>query len=461
MSDRILVVDDEEGMRLFLREALKKRGYEVEAAGDAESALAKLAKEAFDLIIMDVKLPGMNGIEATARIKDQDPRAVVIVITAHATTEAAYQALEAGAYDFFTKPVHLKDLDVVVKRGLERRHLLKELETLREGLRSTYEFSHIIGRSGPIQDVLHMVSKVIDTDATVLLYGESGTGKELLAQAIHHHSHRCDKPFVTLNCAAIPEGLLESELFGYERGAFTGAFTRKLGKFELAHGGTLFLDEVGDLSLAAQAKTLRAIQEKEFERVGGTQTLKVDVRLIAATNKDLVEAVRHKQFREDFYFRLNVISVRLPPLWERREDIPPLVEHFLAKSNAKFKKGVRGLSKQALDLLLSYDWPGNIRELTNCIERAVLLAETETITTKDLPLAFQSQEEEAQEATPAGSQSLREVLHTAERELVLAALRKSEGSQVNAAQRLGVSDRTLWYLVKKHRIDVEMLKPPR
>ena len=217
-------------MRLFLREALKKRGYAVEEAGDAESALDKLAQEAFDLIIMDVKLPGMNGIEATARIKDQDPRVVVIVITAHATTEAAYQALEAGAYDFFTKPVHLKDLDVVVKRGLERRHLLKELETLREGLRSTYEFGHIIGRSGPMQDVLHMVSKVIDTDDTVFLYGESGTGKELLALAIHHHSHRRAKPFVTLNCAAIPEGLLESELFGHERGAFTGAFTRKLWK---------------------------------------------------------------------------------------------------------------------------------------------------------------------------------------------------------------------------------------
>ncbi|NQT21321.1 MAG: sigma-54-dependent Fis family transcriptional regulator, partial [Planctomycetes bacterium] len=333
LSERILVVDDEENMRLFLSEAMRKQGYEVFVAPDAESALDLIAQEELDVAILDVRLPGLSGIEAIARIRQMNPQIVPIIMTAYGSKQLAMEAVKAGA-DFFTKPFKIEELKIVVQRALEKRKLQREVHALEERLTKRFAFNNIIGNSGPMQEVFALINKVMTTDVTVLICGESGTGKELVAQAVHSHSLRCGKPFVKLNCVAIPEGLLESELFGHEKGDFTGAAGMKPGKFELANTGTIFLDEIGDMSLATQAKILRVLQEREFERVGGTKTVRIDVRVIAATNKDLAQAVQDRSFREDLYFRLNVFSIHLPPLRQRMEDLPVLVEHFL-KTNRR------------------------------------------------------------------------------------------------------------------------------
>jgi len=447
-----MVVEDEENMRFVIAEALKKKGCDVEEAASAEEALAKIESYGPDLVIMDIRLPRMSGLEAMDRVKEIDPLLPVIVITAFGSKEVAWEAIKMGAYDFFTKPFKLAEMEVVVDRALERRRLLVELRELKESLEARYRFENIIAQSGRMQEVLKLINKVAGTNVTVLIVGESGTGKELVAEAIHHHSLRRDGPLIKLNCAAIPPGLLESELFGHEKGAFTGAVGKKVGKFELAHQGTIFLDEIGDMDPSSQAKVLRVIQEKTIERVGGTHIIHVDVRIIAATNKNLSQEVREKRFREDLYFRLNIFPIVLPPLRDRKEDIPLLAEHFLKKSRERTGVEVKGISPEAMDFLRKYEWPGNVRELENCIERATILAEGGLITSAHLP-PFLLYSEASPDLSP-----LDESLAKIERELIMEALQKSAGVQSRAAKILGISERSLWHRVKKHQINLQNLR---
>jgi two-component system response regulator AtoC len=343
-------------------------------------------------------------------------------------------------------------MEVVVNRALEKGRLQRELRELQERLDERYRFENIIGQSGKMQEVLRLIKKVAYTDATVLIIGESGTGKELIAEAIHHHSRRKDKPLVKLNCAAIPEGLLESELFGHEKGAFTGAISKRIGKFELAHQGTIFLDEIGDMPFAAQSKVLRVLQERTFERVGGATTITVDVRVIAATNKNLAEEVKNGRFREDLFYRLNVFPIVLPPLRERKEDIPLLAEHFMVKSSERIGLSPQGLSKEVLDCLQNYDWPGNVRELENVVERAMIMAEGEVITPAHLPSYLVSSHQRR------GLAPLDQTLENIEKDFIIDALKKSNWVQSRAAKILGISERSLWHRVKKYRIDIKKLQ---
>ncbi len=460
MSDRILVVDDEELMQDLLREMLTKSGFEVAVAGDAEAGLEQLRRESFAVVLLDVRLPGMSGMAALPRILDQDPGMPVILITAQGSREMAVRAIRAGAYDFFEKPFKRDELLIVVRRAMERRALGRERDALAERVAERCSFANIIGESPPMRRVFERVAKVVGSDVTVLIYGGSGTGKELLAEAIHHNSRRRERPFVKFNCVAIPDGLLESELFGHERGAFTGAVAQRKGRFELAHTGTIFLDEIGDMAPGTQAKMLRVLQEREFERVGGSETVPVDVRIIAATNRDLAEAVRDGDFREDLYYRLNEFPICLPPLAERRHDVPLLVAHFVAQFAREEGKPVRGFSDDALRTLLAYDWPGNIRQLRGVVRSAVLLAEDPVIGSECLPpelLTYQPQVPDDVEIE--AGETIDDVLERIERRLICDALERAGGVQAQAARLLGCSDRSLWHRVKKLAIDVDAFKP--
>mgnify|MGYP000333167180 CR=1 FL=1 len=459
MAERVLVVDDDEAMQFTLREALAARGLESVVVASAEAALEHLQAEEFDLVLLDVKLEGMTGMEALPRILRLDPQMPVIMITAHGSREMGLQAIKAGAYDFFEKPFKMDELSVVIRRALERRSLVREVSTLSDQLGTRLRFENIIGSSSAMQAALARISKAIPTDVTILLCGENGTGKGLLAQAIHHNSPRGAGPFVTITCASIPEGLLESELFGHERGAFTDARVAKPGKFELAEGGTVFLDEVGDLSPATQAKLLRVLQDHTCERLGGTKTIKVNVRIIAATNKDLERAVQDGTFREDLYYRINVVSVRVPPLRERKEDVPLLVEHFIRLYSAKLGKQVRGFSAEAMALLLAHDWPGNVRELEHLVEHALVMADGPVMGLDCLPthiVSYRPRAPEEPTLTPGGS--LDDTLESLERKLILSALQRTGGVQSRAARLLGITERSLWHRVKKHGIDIEGIK---
>lgn len=478
LPERILVVDDEENMRFFLSEAMKKQGYEVLTVPDAESALDLIAQEELDVAILDVRLPGLSGIEAITRIRRINPHIVPIIMTAYGSKQLAMEAVKAGA-DFFTKPFKIEELNTVVQRALQKRKLLREMRSLEERITKRFSFSRIIGNSGAMQEVFALINKVMTTDVTVLICGDSGTGKELVAQAIHSNSLRRDNPFVKLNCVAIPEGLLESELFGHEKGAFTGAIGMKPGKFELANTGTIFLDEIGDMSLATQAKILRVLQEREFERVGGTRTVKIDVRVIAATNKDLAQAVEDKSFREDLYFRLNVFSLHLPPLRQRMEDLPELVEHFLKTNRRPVAHPMRrkddvlqlvdsnsldegcgpvAVSQEAMDLLMAYNWPGNVRELENCVQRAIVMAEGDAIGPDCLPLHIQNIGKKHKFRIQTKTDNLDQTLANIEKQLIIEALREKAGVQSKAAKGLGISERSLWHRVKKLNIDVARIK---
>lgn len=456
-TNRVLIVDDDEGMRFFLKETLSKEGLGVEEAPDAETALAKLESSSFDLVMMDVKLPGMNGMEATLRIKENDPDAMVIIMTAFSTREFAREAIKNGAYDYFTKPFSLDEMSIVVRRALEKRHLQMELRNLQEKLRDKNRFGNLVGMSNSMQSLYEMIERVASSDATVLIYGESGTGKERVAEAIHERSLRKDKSFIKINCAAIPETLLESELFGYEEGAFTGAAMRKPGKFELADGGTIFLDEVGDMSPALQAKLLRVLQGSEFERVGGIKPIKVDIRMITATNKILADEVKEKRFRLDLFYRLSVFTINIPPLRERKEDIPLLAEYFMRKSSAKQKKPIESISKDAIASLMDYHWPGNVRQLENCIERTIVLTDGNTITAKSLPPYLQEAEYLFKDNLSDEGFSLNIHLEDVERKLIIKALERTGGSQVKAAKLLDISERSLWHRVKKLNVDMKAL----
>jgi DNA-binding NtrC family response regulator len=458
MTEKVLIVDDDESMRFFLTEAMKKRGYEIEAVGDAEAAVEAVKKRTFDLVMMDIRLPGMSGLDAIPLIKEQDPQSTIIVMTAYGSKQLALDAMRAGAYDFFTKPFKMDEMTIVISRAFEKRTLQKEIKKLEEKVRRQYAFENITGTSAAMEHVYELIQKVVQTDVTVLVCGESGTGKELIAQAIHYHSARKDDPFVKLNCVAIPEGLLESELFGHEKGSFTGAIQRKSGKFEMANTGTIFLDEIGDMSLATQAKILRVLQEKEFELVGGTETVKIDVRVIAATNKDLSTAVQDGGFREDLYFRLNVFCIVVPPLRDRKEDIPLLVEHFLLNANEDMSRAVKGMSKETIDLLMMYHWPGNVRELENCVHRAVVMTDDEIIVPKCLPIHIQSIADKPKYSLPDEVESLDDTLCDVEKQIIVETLHQTGGVQSKASRILGISERSLWHRVKKLNINVGRIK---
>jgi DNA-binding NtrC family response regulator len=446
---RILVVEDDESLRRVVQVQLEQAGYEVATAACGEEALALLASAARDLVITDLKMPGMTGLDLLRRIKADYPEVIVIVVTAFGTIESAVEAMKLGAYDYLTKPVHADALRLIVGRALEHHRLRQEVQSLRLSLDRKYGFENILGRSPALQETLQAAARVAPTDATVLIRGETGTGKELLARAIHFNSHRRHGPFVTINCGAIPRELLESELFGHVRGAFTGAVSHKKGRVELAEGGTLFLDEIGELPLPLQAKLLRLLQEKEIEKVGAPQPLRVDVRIIAATHRNLEAMVEDGAFREDLYYRLAVIPLELPPLRERVEDIPELVTHFFERNKRKYGRERLVLPQELLPCFTTYRWPGNVRELENVIERLVLLTPGEQVRLEDLPEFLRRQRPPLDaiqlELPPEGIS-----LEAVERELIRRALDKFNGNQTKAARYLDISRKTLIYRMEKY-----------
>ena len=449
-SLRIVVVDDEPAQRELIGGFLTKQGHEVFAAGSGTEALAHVRDRQMDLVLSDCRMPGMSGPDLLQKIKAVNPEIPLILMTAYGTVETAVQAMKDGAADYLTKPLDLEELLVRVGRVTERARLRGEVRELQRQLVERHHLEGIIGESGRMQEVLALVTRVAPSDATVLIRGESGTGKELIARAIHFNSHRAAHPLVSLNCAALPEQLLESELFGHERGAFTGAVLQRKGRFEQADGGTIFLDEIGDLSPTLQVKLLRVLQEREFERVGGNKTLGVDVRILAATHRDLEQAMRDGTFREDLYYRLNVVTIQIPPLRDRREDIPLLLDHFLRRFAEKNRREVTGLTAAARDAFLKYDYPGNIRELENLVERAVLLCRGRVIDLEDLPAAVRPGERSADQPE---SRRLPDILGQIERQTIREALERCAGVQTQAAEALGISERVLRYKMKKYGLE--------
>jgi DNA-binding NtrC family response regulator len=446
-AQRILVVDDEANARRAITTILGEEGYEVAEASNGEEALQRLADFSPAVVLSDVRMPRMDGLTLLKQAREQGSNATFIMMTAFASVETAVEAMRAGAENYLVKPLNADNVLVVLEKVLAQRALQREAESLREQVRQRARFHHIIGESPQLQAIYDMIRRAAATRATMLILGESGTGKELIAQALHHESPRRDKPFVKVHCAALSENLLESELFGHERGAFTGAVARREGRFELADGGTLFLDEIGEISPAVQVKLLRVLQQREFERVGGNQTLKVDVRIVAATHRDLAAEVKAGRFREDLYYRLNVVAVTLPPLRERKRDIPLLVSHFLERYSAAYGKDVRGLAPGTLQALLTHDWPGNIRELENAIERAVVLATGGELSTDDLPPVLRGPRPTG---TSPSSLIPGATLAAIEREAILRTLEMVQGSTTRAAEVLGISVRKVQYRLKEY-----------
>ncbi len=449
-SLRIVVVDDEPAQRELIGGFLTKQGHEVFRAASGSEALAYVKNRQVDLVLSDCRMPGMSGPELLLGIKALNPEIPLVLMTAYGTVETAVQAMKDGAADYLSKPLDLEELLVRLARVAERSRLRSEVRELQARLVERHRLEGIVGESGRMQDVLALVQRVAPSDATVLIRGESGTGKELIARAIHFNSPRARGPLVNLNCAALPEQLLESELFGHEKGAFTGAVAQRKGRFEQADGGSIFLDEIGDLSPALQVKLLRVLQEREFERVGGSRPLTVDVRVLAATHRDLERAMREGTFRDDLYYRLNVVTVQIPPLRERREDIPLLLEHFLRKFAEKNRREVSGLTASARDALLKYEYPGNVRELENIVERAILLCRGRVIDLEDLPATMRPGHPSAAEPLP---KDLPGVLADIEQQAIASALERSGGVQTQAAESLGISERVLRYKMKKYGLE--------
>lgn len=445
-SRRVLVVDDEENIRNLLSQILRQEGFEVETASDGATGLRKASSGEFDLVLLDVRIPEKDGMEVLREIRREDPGAVVMIVTGYATLEMAVEAMRHGAFDYISKPFKKDELVVKVRRALEHEQLREENRKLHEELRARFKFEGIVGTSPKMQEVLRVAAAVAPTDATVLIYGETGTGKEILARSIHYQSPRAHGPFVAINCGAIPETLLETELFGHEKGAFTSAVGSRVGKFEAADGGTIFLDEVGDMSPAMQVKLLRVLQERTFERVGSNKPVRVDVRVIAATNKDLRQAIRDGRFREDLFYRLSVVPIELPPLRERVEDIPLLAQHFLEKYRQKYGKAVTGFTPQAVRKMRRYPWPGNVRELEFAVERAVILARTPEIWAEDLWLGGAGGD--------AGEERLPS-LADVERQHIVRVLQHTEWNLEEAAKVLGMSVAQL-----RRRLDQYGVGPP-
>jgi len=444
--EKILVVDDEPLIRDLLRDILREEGYEVSVAKEGLSALKKVKREETDLVITDVKMPGLDGIKLLKEIKKVSPSTPVIVITAYGTIENAVEAMKKGAYDYITKPITPDQIKLVLQKISEHKNLLRENRYLRAEVNQKYNFEELVGESPGMREVYSMIDKVAKTKATVLIQGESGTGKELVARAIHFRSPRRERPFIKLNCAALPEDLLESELFGHEKGAFTGAVSRREGRFELADKGTLLLDEISETSSSFQTKLLRVLQEGEFERVGGTRTLKVDVRIIATTNRNLKKLVEEGKFRDDLYYRLNVLPIYLPPLRERREDIPLLTLHFLKKYSRRNGLRLKSISKECLQMLKEYYWPGNVRELENVIERMVVMNEKETL----LPQDFAFLNLSSQNLNLSFSENL--TLEEMEKKLIIETLRRTGGNRTKTAKILNISVRTIRNKLKKYNL---------
>ena len=461
---RILIVDDEPDLRLGLVETLQEEGYEVDAAGDGWAALEKVRSALFDLALVDLRMPGPDGMIVLDAIRRTSPETLVVVITGHATVESAVEAMKLGACDYLAKPFKLDQVRHVVRRAVEQKRLVDQNRRLRQEVEGYHRFEQLVGGSPRMQEVFRAVERAAPTSSTVLIYGETGTGKELVARALHRRSKRAEGPFIVVSCGAISEPLLESELFGHVRGAFTGAHADREGLFEAAQGGTLFLDEIGDIPPAMQMKLLRVLQEREIQRVGETRIRKVDIRLIAATHKDLKEESRAGRFREDLYYRLNVLALVVPPLRERKEDIPPLVRHFLQKYGQEMGKPVADAAPEALDLLMRYDWPGNVRELQNAIERAVILLDGQVLRPEHLPL------EKAEGRRPSLDTPLRDdsgqtaegrtdgeralTLEEMERQYILQVLRETGFHQSRAAEVLGIGRRTLYRKIREYGIDV-------
>jgi len=453
---RILVADDEENIRELLSIALKEDNYDVEDVDNGEDAVKKVEAKDFDCVLLDVRMPKMDGMEAFQKIRQSKPNLPVIFLTAYGTSDLAIQAMKKGAYDYLTKPFDVEELKVKVKKAIELKELTENTPRITSE-ESSFIGDEIIGDSPKMQEVYKEIGKIAESDATVLIRGESGTGKELVAKAIHRHSNRKNKPLIVVNCAAIPENLLESELFGHEKGAFTDAYTRRIGKFELANEGTIFLDEIGDMSLNLQSKLLRVLQEKAFSRVGGNEVIYTNARIIAATNRNLEELVHKGEFREDLFFRLNVVTITLPPLRERRDDIPLLVDYFIKKYSTKYHKNVRGVSKEVMDLLLTYDWPGNVRELENAIARGVIVTSAPLLLLEDLPATLLSKTKtEKQEETVNDDENLNlpQLIEKIEKEAILKALEKAQGNKTKAAQILGISRKSLFNKMRYYNINI-------
>jgi two-component system NtrC family response regulator len=442
----ILLIDDDQSLRRVIEYSLAERGYDVHAAASGEEALQLLGKEPLDAVITDITMPGMSGMEVLQKVRQADPELPVIMITAYGTIESAVDAMRQGAFDYITKPFNRDELRITLEKALKMRRLERENIRLRAAVIDRYRFDGIIGESEKMREVLDLAGRVAASDATVLITGESGTGKELLAKGIHYNSGRANGPFIAVNCAAIPEQLLESELFGHMKGSFTGAVKDREGKFELADGGTLFLDEIGELRIDLQAKILRSLQERSIDRVGGSRPIAVDARVIAATNKDLERAVKEGAFREDLYYRLSVVTLLVPPLRERRQDIPLLVEHFLRKFN---KSPDTIISPEALSAIMAYGWPGNVRELENVMERASVLKRGSTISLADLPEKLTRKGGAVSDVIlnlPDDGLSLEGL----ERDLIIKALEKHQGNQTRAAEYLRITRPTLIYRMEKY-----------
>ena len=455
---QVLVADDEPNLRRVLRAQLTRDGYDVITVEDGQAALEALETHHVDVIISDLRMPKMDGMTLLKRVVSSQPDVPVIIITAHGTVDTAVEALKLGAFDYVTKPFEQSEFKNVVNKAARTRELSQRDVSAPASEVGRYR---LIGQSGPMVDVYQVIEKVADTPSTVLLTGESGTGKELIARALHENSSRKDKPFIRVNCAAIPGDLIESELFGYEKGAFTGAVTSKPGRFELAHDGTLFLDEIGEIPVNMQVKLLRAIQEQEFERVGGIKTISVDVRLVAATNRDLAEEIQAGRFREDLYYRLNVVKVRLPPLRERKSDIPLLVDHFVKRYRERLKKDVEGVNEEAMQRFLAHPWPGNIRELENVIERCLLFTDGTHVEIGDLPDELRAGDRPhaedppeqttttSSEETPGLKEAVREATSRVERQLIVKALQQTGGNVTHTARLLKISRKSLQTKMKE------------
>jgi len=469
--ERILIVDDDQSMRYSLNRMLEGQGLQLSLAKNGPEALERFEQDQPDLVVMDIKMPGRSGLEVLREIKEKDPKALVILMTAFGTTETAIEAMKYGAFDYILKPFDIPQMRGLVERALEVSRMMKKIVSLPDREKGEGAEETLVGSSPAMQQTYKMIGQVAPTEVTVLLRGESGTGKEMVARAIYHHSRRGDRPFLPVNCAAIPETLLESELFGHEKGAFTGALTRRIGKFEQCHGGTLFLDEIGDMTPATQAKILRVLQDTQFERLGGSERITVDVRVIVATNKDLEKAIREGSFRQDLYYRLKVVTLHLPPLRDRKEDIPELVRYFLQRFRGDINREVGEISPRALEKLMRYHWPGNVRELENTVKRALVMAKGHTLLAEDFllegvdagmgPAEHLDLEERLQKLMEPVFKELLELsrrspgadlMSELEKILIKRALQETKGHQVQAAILLGISRNTLRSKIERYRI---------
>ena len=451
MKPKILVVDDESAHRRMIEAVLEAEGYEIQQADSGQTAIAAVEDRFYDLVIMDIRMPKVSGIEALKKIKEISPGIPIIIMTAYASVDTAVEALKADAYDYLTKPLDIEELKILVAKALRFHQLEQENVYLKERLNDRFDFSNILGRCPAMNRLFETMALAAPSEATLLIEGESGTGKELIANAIHQNSPRSERPLIKVNCAALPETLLESELFGHEKGAFTGATARRQGRFQLSHKSSIFLDEIGEMAPTTQAKILRVLQEREFEPVGSTQTIKVDTRIIAATNKNLKEEIDRGHFREDLYYRINVVVLRVPPLRERREDIPLLADFFLKQYAQKNRRSIHGFTPRAVDLMMRHDWPGNVRELENVVERAVIISRGDMITPLEFPQILRELDIDGQaprvDLTPG--RSLKEV----EKDMILRTLDETGGNRTHAAKLLGISRRTLQLKLKEYGIN--------